>query len=61
MPARRPIVGILFAVAIEGSRIAIVGTIVKAKVAGDEKTKAAMARAEENEKRRMGGKKSIGR
>ena len=33
--AIRPIVGILFAVAIEGSRIAIVGTIVKAKMAGD--------------------------
>jgi len=46
--------GILFAVGIEGSRIAIVGSIFKAKVAGDEKAKAAIAKAEANEKRRMG-------
>lgn len=52
----KPIVGILFAVLIEGSRIAIVGTIVKAKVGGDAKTKAAMAKAEANERRRMGKK-----
>ena len=50
--AIRPIVGILFAVAIEGSRIAIVGTIVKAKMAGDER----IAIAEANERRRMGKK-----
>lgn len=48
----RPLVGILFAVAIEGSRIAIVGTIVKAKMSGDERIKI----AEANEKRRMGKK-----
>ena len=46
--------GVFFAVIIEGSRLAIVGTIVKAKVAGDEKAKAAIAKAEANEKRRMG-------
>ena len=57
----RPIVGVIFAVAIEGSRLAIVGTIVKAKVAGDEKAKAAIAAAEANEKRRMSGKKAMGR
>ena len=50
----RPLVGILFAVAIEGSRLAIVGTIVKAKVAGDEKAKAAIEKAQANERRRMG-------
>ena len=50
----RPVVGILFAVLIEGSRLAIVGTIVKAKVAGDEKAKAAIEKAQANEKRRMG-------
>jgi hypothetical protein len=38
----------------QGSRIAIVGTIVKAKVAGDEKAKAAIEKAAANEKRRMG-------
>ena len=52
----KPIVGILFAVAIEGSRIAIVGTIVKAKMSGDERIK----KAEENEKRRLSGSKSFG-
>ena len=46
----KPIVGILFAVAIEGSRIAIVGTIVKAKMSGDER----IDRAAANEKKRMG-------
>ena len=46
----KPIVGILFAVAIEGSRIAIVGTIVKAKMSGDER----IERAAANEKKRMG-------
>ena len=50
----KAICGVLFAVAIEGSRIAIVGTIVKAKVAGDEKAKAAIEKAQANEKRRMG-------
>ena len=50
----KPIVGIIFAVALEGSRIAIVGTIVKAKVAGDEKAKAAIEKAQANERRRMG-------
>lgn len=53
----KPLVGILFAVAIEGSRIAIVGTIVKAKMSGDERIK----KAEENEKRRLSGSKSFGR
>ena len=48
----RPIVGTLFAVAVEGSRIAIVGTIAKAKLAGDER----IERAAANEKRRMGKK-----
>ena len=46
----KPLVGILFAVLIEGSRIAIVGTIVKAKMAGDE----SVDRAKANEQRRMG-------
>jgi len=50
----KAICGVLFAVIIEGSRIAIVGTIVKAKVAGDEKAKAAIEKAAANEKRRMG-------
>lgn len=52
----KPLVGILFAVAIEGSRIAIVGTIFKAKMSGDERIK----KAEENEKRRLSGSKSFG-
>ena len=56
----KPIVGILFAVAIEGSRIAIVGTIVKAKMGSDEKAKKAIEKAEANERRKMGGKKSRG-
>jgi len=46
----RPVVGIIFAVAIEGSRLAIIGTIAKAKMSGDERIK----KAEENERRRMG-------
>jgi len=46
----KPLVGILFAVIVEGSRIVIVGTIVKAKVTGDERIK----KAQENEARRMG-------
>ena len=46
--------GVFFAVAIEGSRIVIVGTIVKAKVAGDEKQKEAMNKAQAAERRRMG-------
>jgi len=50
----KPLVGIFFGIAIEGSRILIVGTIVKAKMSGDERIKI----AEENERRRMGGKKS---
>ena len=54
----KPLVGILFAVAIEGSRIVIVGTIIKAKVSGDERAKAAIENAQANEARRMGkGKK----
>ena len=52
----KPIVGIIFAVAIEGSRIAIIGTIVKAKASGDERIK----KAEENEARRMGKGKPRG-
>lgn len=39
----KPLVGTLFAVAIEGSRLIIVGTIAKAKLAGDERIKAAEA------------------
>ena len=42
--------GVIFAVAIEGSRIVIVGSIVKAKVTGDER----IAKAQENERKRMG-------
>ena len=42
--------GILFAIVVEGSRIVIVGTILKGKLSGDER----LAKAEENEKRRMG-------
>lgn len=42
--------GILFAILVEGSRIVIVGTIVKGKMSGDER----YAKAQENEKRRMG-------
>jgi len=50
----KPLVGILFAVLIEGSRIAIVGTIVKGKMSGDKR----IDQARENEMRRMGrGKK----
>jgi len=52
----KPIVGILFAVAIEGSRILIVGTIVKGKLSGDERLK----KAEEAEARRMGKSKPNG-
>ena len=43
----------------QGSRLAIVGTIVKAKMGGDEKAKRAIEKAEANERRRMGGKKSF--
>lgn len=46
--------GVFFAVAIEGSRIVIVGSIVKAKVAGDEKQKTAIEKAKTAERRRMG-------
>jgi len=46
----KPAIGVLFAVLIEGSRIAIVGTIVKAKISGDERIK----KAEEATARRMG-------
>jgi len=49
----KPLVGIFFAVAVEGSRIAIIGTLLKAKASGDERLK----KAEANEKRRMGIKK----
>ena len=52
----KPLVGIFFGIAIEGSRLLIVGTIVKAKMSGDERIKI----AEENERRRMGGKKTMG-
>jgi len=52
----KPLVGILFAVLIEGSRIAIVGTIVKAKVSNDERAKVAIEKAEAAERRRMGKK-----
>jgi len=55
----KPLCGILFAGAIEGSRIAIVGTIVKAKMGGDEKAKAALEKAQANEKRRMSGAKAF--
>jgi hypothetical protein len=50
----KPLVGIFFSILIEGSRIAIVGTILKAKVAGNEREKAAMQRASVAERRRMG-------
>jgi len=50
----KPLVGVIFAVAIEGSRIVIVGSIVKAKVAGDEKQKKAIEAARNAEQRRMG-------
>lgn len=50
----KPLVGILFAIAIEGSRIVIVGTIIKAKMSNDEKAKAAIEKAQANERRRMG-------
>ena len=50
----RPLVGTLFAVLIEGSRIVIVGTILKANVAGSDKEKAALERAKASEMRRMG-------
>jgi len=53
----KPLVGIFFSVLIEGSRIIIVGTIAKAKLAGDER----IERAQANTARRMGGKKSTGR
>lgn len=46
--------GVFFAVVIEGSRIVIVGSIVKAKVAGDEKEKENMNKAKAAERRRMG-------
>ena len=52
----KPIVGILFAVAIEGSRILIVGSIVKGKLSGDER----LAQAAEAEARRMGKGKANG-
>lgn len=42
--------GLLFAILIEGSRIVIVGTIIKGKLSGDER----LAKAEANERRRMG-------
>jgi hypothetical protein len=42
--------GILFAILVEGTRIIIVGTIIKGKLSGDER----LAKAEENERRRMG-------
>jgi len=50
----KPLVGTVFAILIEGSRIIIVGSILKSKVAGSEKEKAAIERASASERRRMG-------
>ena len=50
----KPLVGTLFAVLIEGSRIVIVGSILKQNVLGSEQEKAAMQRAKQSERRRMG-------
>jgi hypothetical protein len=49
----KPLVGTLFAVLIEGSRIVIVGSILKQNF-GSEQEKQAMQRAKESERRRMG-------
>jgi len=50
----KPLVGTLFAVLIEGSRVVIVGSILKSRVAGSERDKAAIERAQTSERRRMG-------
>ena len=50
----KPLVGTLFAVHIEGSRIVIVGSILKQNVLGSEQEKAAIQRAKQSERRRMG-------
>ena len=50
----KPLVGTLFAVLIEGSRIVIVGSILKQNVLGSEQEKEAMQRAKQSERRRMG-------
>ena len=50
----KPLVGTLFAVLIEGSRIVIVGSILKQNVLGSEQEKAAIQRAKQSERRRMG-------
>jgi hypothetical protein len=47
-------VGTLFAVLIEGSRIVIVGSIIKAQVGGSDQDKKAIERAKQSERRRMG-------
>ncbi|KAL1496732.1 hypothetical protein AB1Y20_014325 [Prymnesium parvum] len=52
----KPAVGLLFAVAIEGSRLLIVGTVLKAKMAGDERERRAMEKADAARRRRMGKK-----
>ena len=50
----KPLVGTLFAVLIEGSRIVIVCSILKQNVLGSEQEKEAMQRAKQSERRRMG-------
>ena len=50
----KPLVGTLFAVLIEGSRIVIVDSILKQNVLGSEQEKEAMQRAKQSERRRMG-------
>ena len=50
----KPLVGTLFAVLIEGSRIVIVGSILKQNVLDSEQEKEAMQRAKQSERRRMG-------
>ena len=50
----KPLVGTLFAVLIEGSRIVIVGSIIKSQVGGSDKEKAAIEKAKQSERRRMG-------
>tara|TARA_B100000780_G_scaffold245595_1_gene189723 strand:+ start:494 stop:643 length:150 start_codon:yes stop_codon:yes gene_type:complete len=47
-------VGTLFAVLIEGSRIVIVGSIIKSSVGGSEQEKEAIEKAKQSERRRMG-------
>ncbi len=50
----KPLVGTLFAVLIEGSRIVIVGSIIKSSVGGSEQEKEAIEKAKQSERRRMG-------